>query len=116
MLAFHAASRSKTIGDAIFPSRQGRFHTTGTCGSFGSAAACAKLRGLSLAQTAYAPVAASQPAASGAPVDKAFHAGTPPKMDRRGGSAGAHFTGADDVLEAPLGFFRRRRGLIPPQS
>ena len=39
-------SRSK-IAEAIIPRHyDDGFHTTGTCGSFGSAAACAKLRGL----------------------------------------------------------------------
>src|SRR5204862_8360058 len=81
MLAFHiGVEAASKIGEAIFPrhDREG-FHTTGTIGSFGSAAACAKLRGLSSEQTAYAlGIAASQ--ASGirrnfGSMTKAFHAG-----------------------------------------
>src|SRR5262245_23936814 len=56
MVAFHVGVEAASkIGDAIFPrhDREG-FHTTGTIGSFGSAAACAKLRGLNVEQTAYA--------------------------------------------------------------
>src|SRR5262245_34967806 len=63
MLAFHVGVEVENkIGDAIAPrhDREG-FHTTGTCGSFGSAAASAKLRGLDAAQTAFAlGIAASQ--------------------------------------------------------
>ena len=88
MLAFHVGVEAASkIGDAIFPrhDREG-FHTTGTIGSFGSAAACAKLRGLDAEQSAYAlGIAASQ--ASGirrnfGSMTKAFHADTPPKTDR----------------------------------
>src|SRR5258706_8714225 len=112
MLAFHVGVEVENkIGDAISPrhDRDG-FHTTGTCGSFGSAAACAKLRGLTLVQPACAlGIAASQ--ASGirrnfGSMTKAFHAG----HAAENGSVAADlaalgFTAADDVLEAPLGFF-----------
>src|SRR5258705_12084539 len=111
MLAFHIGVEVENkIGDAISPrhDRDG-FHTTGTCGSFGSAAACARLRGLTVEQTASAiGVAASQ--ASGirrnfGSMTKAFHAG----HAAENGSVAADlaalgFTVADDVLEAPLGF------------
>ena len=48
MLAFHVGVEvANKIGDAISPRHyHDGFHTTGTFGSFGSAAACAKLRGL----------------------------------------------------------------------
>src|SRR5258705_5428133 len=63
MLAFHVGVEVENkIGDAISRRHDGDgFHTTGTCGSFGSAAACAKLRGLDAVQTAYAlGIAASE--------------------------------------------------------
>src|SRR5271169_6282493 len=48
MLAFHVGVEvANKIGDAVSPRhQQDGFHTTGTIGMFGSAAACAKLRGL----------------------------------------------------------------------
>jgi len=123
MLAFHVGVEVENkIGDAISPrhDRDG-FHTTGTCGSFGSAAACAKLRGLTSAQTSYAlGIAASQ--AGGirrnfGSMTKAFHAG----HAAENGSVAADlaalgFTAADDVLEAPLGFFQAAGGGFDPAA
>ena len=123
MLAFHVGVEAASkIGEAIAPrhDREG-FHTTGTIGSFGSAAACAKLRGLTVQQTAFAlGIAASQ--ASGirrnfGSMTKAFHAG----HAAEGGSVAADlaalgFTAADDVLEAPLGFFQAAGGGFDPAA
>jgi len=123
MLAFHVGVEVENkIGDAISPrhDRDG-FHTTGTCGSFGSAAACATLRGLTVAQTAYAlGIAASQ--AGGirrnfGSMTKSFHAG----HAAENGSVAADlaalgFTAADDVLEAPLGFFQAAGGGFDPAA
>ena len=123
MLAFHVGVEAASkIGDAIFPrhDREG-FHTTGTIGSFGSAAACAKLRGLDAEQTAYAlGIAASQ--ASGirrnfGSMTKAFHAG----HAAENGSVAADlaslgFTAAGDVLETPLGFFQAAGGGFDPSA
>jgi len=123
MLAFHVGVEAASkIGDAIFPrhDREG-FHTTGTIGSFGSAAACAKLRGLNAEQTAYAlGIAASQ--AGGirrnfGSMTKAFHAG----HAAENGSVAADlaslgFTAAGDVLETPLGFFQAAGGGFDPSA
>jgi 2-methylcitrate dehydratase PrpD len=123
MLAFHIGVEVENkIGDAIAPrhERDG-FHTTGTCGAFGSAAACARLRGLTVAQTSWAlGIAASQ--ASGirrnfGSMTKAFHAG----HAAENGSVAADlaalgFTAADDVLEAPLGFFQAAGGGFEPAA
>ena len=123
MLAFHVGVEAASkIGDAIFPrhDREG-FHTTGTIGSFGSAAACAKLRGLNAEQTAYAlGIAASQ--AGGirrnfGSMTKAFHAG----HAAENGSVAADlaslgFTAAGDVLETPLGFFQAAGGGFEPSA
>ncbi len=56
MLAFHAGVEvGNKIGDAMSPRHQQEgFHTTGTIGSLGSVAACAKLRGLDADKTAIA--------------------------------------------------------------
>jgi 2-methylcitrate dehydratase PrpD len=123
MLAFHVGVEvASKIGDAIFPrhDREG-FHTTGTIGSFGSAAACAKLRGLTSEQTAYAlGIAASE--AGGirrnfGSMTKAFHAG----HAAENGSVAADlaslgFTAAGDVLETPLGFFQAGGGGFDPAA
>ena len=123
MLAFHVGVEvASKIGDAIFPrhDREG-FHTTGTIGSFDSAAACAKLRRLTPQQTAYAlGLAASQ--AGGirrnfGSMTKAFHAG----HAAENGSVAADlaalgFTAAGDVLETPLGFFQAAGGGFDPAA
>lgn len=121
MLAFHVGVEvASKIGDAISPRHNEEgFHTTGTIGSFGSAAASAKLRGLDARQTAYAlGLAASQ--ASGirdnfGSMTKPFHAG----HAAENGIVAADlialgWTAADDVLEAPLGFFRAAGGRFDP--
>src|SRR5665213_3179234 len=58
MLAFHVGVEvGNKIGDAMSPRHQQEgYHTTGTIGTMGSAAACAKLRGLDEAKTAIASV------------------------------------------------------------
>jgi 2-methylcitrate dehydratase PrpD len=123
MRAFHVGVEvASKIGDAIFPrhDREG-FHTTGTIGSFGSAAACATLRRLTSEQTAYAlGLAASQ--AGGirrnfGSMTKAFHAG----HAAENGSVAADlavlgFTAAGDVLETPLGFFQAAGGGFDPAA
>ena len=123
LLAFHVGVEVESkIGDAISPrhDRDG-FHTTGTCGSFGSAAACARLRGLTPAQTAYAlGIAASQ--AGGirrnfGSMTKAFHAGHAAESGSVAADLAAlGFTAADDVLEAPLGFFQAAGGGFDPSA
>src|SRR6266516_438071 len=56
MLAYHLGVEVECkVAEAISPRHyDDGFHTTGTIGAFGSAAACAKLRGLDAKQTAYA--------------------------------------------------------------
>ncbi len=56
MLAYHMGVEVECkIAEAIAPRHyDDGFHTTGTCGSLGSAAACTKLRGLNALQTTYA--------------------------------------------------------------
>src|ERR1051325_9328132 len=123
MLAFHVGVEAASkIGEAIF-NRHDRdgFHTTGTMGAFGSAAACAKLRGLTVDQTAYAlGLAASQ--ASGirrnfGSMTKAFHAGHAAESGSLAADLGPlGFTAAGDVLETPLGFFQAAGGGFEPRA
>ena len=56
MVAYHVGVEVESkIAEAISPRHYNDgFHSTGTCGSFGSAAACARLRGLNAVKTAYA--------------------------------------------------------------
>ncbi len=111
MLAFHVGVEAASkIGDA-----------TGTIGSFGSAAACAKLRGLTVPQTAYAlGIAASQ--AGGirrnfGSMTKAFHAGHAAENGSVATDLAAlGFTAASDVLETPLGFFQAAGGGFDPSA
>jgi 2-methylcitrate dehydratase PrpD len=121
MLAFHVGVEVENkIGDAIAPRHdKDGFHTTGTCGSFGSAASCARLRGLNAAQTAYAlGVAASEAGgirANFGSMTKPFHAG----HAAENGSVAADlaslgWTASDDVLEDPLGFFHAAGGGFNP--
>ena len=121
MLAFHVGVEAASkIGDAISPRHNGDgFHTTGTCGAFGSAAACAKLRSLDVRQTAYAlGVAASE--ASGlrdnfGSMTKPFHAGHAAENGIVAADLAAlGWTAADDILEAPLGFFQAAGGGFDP--
>ncbi len=121
MLAFHVGVEVENkIGDAISRRHDGDgFHTTGTCGTFGSAAVCAKLAGLTVEQTAYAlGIAASE--ASGirrnfGSMTKAFHAGHAAENGAVAADLAAlGWTAADDVLESPLGFFQAAGGGFDP--
>lgn len=91
------------------------FHTTGTIGVFGSAAACAKLRGLDAAKTAYAlGIAAAE--AGGlrenfGTMTKPFHAGHAAEAGVVAADLAAlGWTAAPNILEAQYGFFRAAGG------
>jgi 2-methylcitrate dehydratase PrpD len=110
------------IGDAISARHNADgFHTTGTCGSFGSAAACAKLRGLNATQTLRAlGIAGSQ--ASGlrdnfGTMTKPFHAGHAAESGVVAADlASMGWTAAEDILEAPLGFYQAEGGTYDPRA
>ena len=101
------------IARAVSPSHANRgYHPTGTIGSFGGAAASARLLGLDEAQTAHALGIAGLQAAgimqSGDPswryltaIDggRAAHLGVTAALMARSG-----FPGAEDIFEGPLGF------------
>ena len=120
MLAFHVGVEAgNKIGDAISPRhQQDGYHTTGTIGAMGSAAACAKLRGLNADKAAIAlAVAASQ--ASGlrdnfGSMTKPFHAGHAGESGTVAADLAAiGWTAAPDILEAQLGFFQVGGGFDP---
>jgi 2-methylcitrate dehydratase PrpD len=120
MLAFHIGVEvGNKIGDAVSPRhQQDGYHTTGTIGSFCSAAACAKLRGLNADKTAIAlAIAGSE--ASGlrdnfGSMTKPFHAGHAGESGTVAADLAAiGWTAAPDILEAPLGFFQVGGGFDP---
>lgn len=122
MLAYHVAVEvENTIGDAISQRHNGDgFHTTGTVGAFGSAAACAKLRALNLTQTERTlGLAGSQ--ASGlrdnfGTMTKPFHAGHAAEAGVISADLVAlGWTAAEDILEAPLGFYQAEGGTYDPR-
>ena len=110
------------IAEAISPRHYNDgFHTTGTIGSLGSAAACAKLRGLNATQAAYAlGVAATE----GGGFRDNFGSMTKPFQAARAAENGTTavdlaalgWTAANDILEAPLGFFQAEGGGFDPPS
>ncbi len=121
MLAFHVGVEVENkIGDAASPrhEREG-YHTTGTCGVFGSTAASAKLRALNTTQTAYAlGVAGSESSgvrANFGSMSKSFNAGHAADCGTQAADlAFLGWTAADDILESPLGFYRAGGGGYSP--
>jgi 2-methylcitrate dehydratase PrpD len=121
MLAYHVGVEVESkIAEAISPRHYGDgFHTTGTCGSFGSFAAAAKLRGLDVPQTLNAMgIVASEGAGlreNFGSMTKPFHAGHAAEngivaVDL----ALIGWTASDRILEAPLGFFHAAGGGYDP--
>src|SRR5579864_7954140 len=121
MLAYHLGVEVESkIAEAIDPRHYNDgFHSTGTCGSFGSAAACARLRGLDALKTAYAlGVAAAEGGGlrdNFGSMTKPFHAGHAAENGTVAADLAAlGWTAADDILEAPLGFFQAEGGGFDP--
>lgn len=110
------------IAEAISPRHYNDgFHTTGTIGSFGSAAACAKLQGLDVSKTAYAlGVAAAE--AGGlrenfGSMTKPFHAGHAAEAGVVAADlATLGWTAAANILEAQYGFFHAAGGSFDPAA
>ncbi|HEY1865767.1 MAG TPA: MmgE/PrpD family protein, partial [Candidatus Acidoferrales bacterium] len=122
-LAYHVGVEVECkIAEAISPRHYNDgFHSTGTCGSFGSAAACARLRGLNPQQTAYAlGIAAAEGGGlrdNFGSMTKPFHAGHAAENGTVAADLAAlGWTAADDILEAPLGFFQAAGGGFDPGS
>jgi len=108
------------IAEAISPRHYGDgFHSTGTIGSLGSAAACARLRELDPVRTAYAlGIAAAE--AGGlrenfGTMTKPFHAGHAAEAGVVAADLAAlGWTAAPNILEARYGFFQAAGGGFDP--
>ncbi|MFY9558948.1 MAG: MmgE/PrpD family protein [Terriglobales bacterium] len=110
------------IAEAISPRHyQDGFHSTGTCGVFGSTAACARLKGLDAEKAGCALAIAASHAAglreNFGTMMKPFQAGHATES----GVVAADFaalgwTGAEQILEAPRGFFHAYGGGYDPSA
>jgi len=104
------------IAEAIAPRHYADgFHSTGTCGSFGSAAASAKLKQLTLEQILYAFGIVGAEAAglreNFGTMTKPFQAGHAAENGVAAADLGAlGWTAAPQILEAPRGFFHAYGG------
>src|SRR5882762_1344611 len=123
MLAYHLGAEVECkIAEAIAPRHyQDGFHTTGTGGPFGSAAACAKLLKFDLLKTQKAfGLAASQSAGlreNFGTMTKPFQAGHAAES----GLVSAElvelgWTAAEQIFEADRGFFRAAGGSYDPST
>ena len=121
MLAYHLGVEVETkITEAISPRHyEDGFHSTGTCGVFGGTVACAKLRGFDVEHvvTSFA-IAASQAAGlreNFGTMTKPFQAGHASESGVVATDfAALGWTGADQILEAPRGFFHAYGGTYDP--
>jgi 2-methylcitrate dehydratase PrpD len=123
MLAYHVGAEVECkIAEAISPRHyQDGFHTTGTCGPFGSAAACSKLLKFDRSKTLNAlGLAASQSGGlreNFGTMTKPFQAG----HAAEGGLVSAElvalgWTAAEQILEADRGFFHAAGGSYDPSA
>ena len=123
MLAYHLGVEVECkIAEAIAPRHyEDGFHSTGTCGPFGSAAACAKLLGLDVAKTSIAfGIAGSR---SGG-LRENFGTMTKPLQAGHAAETGVEaaqladlgWTAAQQILEAQRGFFRAAGGGFDPAA
>jgi 2-methylcitrate dehydratase PrpD len=110
------------IAEAISPRHyEDGFHSTGTCGVFGSAAASARLRGFDVGRTVRAfAIAASHAAGlreNFGTMMKPFQAGHSAESGVAATDLAAlGWTGAEDILEAQRGFFHAYGGSYDPGS
>jgi 2-methylcitrate dehydratase PrpD len=121
MLAYHLGVEIECkIAEAISPRHYDEgFHSTGTCGSFGSTVACAKLRGLDVLQTRYAlGIGATEGGGfrnNFGSMTKPFQAGHAAENGTVAVDLAAlGWTASDNILEAPLGFFQAAGGGFDP--
>jgi 2-methylcitrate dehydratase PrpD len=110
------------IAEAISPRHyQDGFHTTGTCGPFGSAAACAKLLKFDLGKTLNSfGLAGSQSGGlreNFGTMTKPFQAGHAAESGLVSAEmAGLGWTAAEQILEAERGFFHAAGGSYDPSA
>src|SRR5215472_12617512 len=123
MVAYHMGVEVETkINEAISPRHYDEgFHSTGTCGSFGSTAACARLRGLDVKQTVYAiGIGATEGGGfrdNFGSMTKPFQAGHAAENGTVAADLAAlGWTAADNILEAPFGFFQAAGGGFDPDA
>jgi 2-methylcitrate dehydratase PrpD len=123
MLAYHLGVEVETkVAEAISPRHyEDGFHSTGTCGVFGSVVACAKLNRFNAQQTATGMgIAASQAAGlreSFGTMTKPFHAGHAAEAGLVAADLAAlGWTAAEKILEAQRGFFHAYGGSYDPQT
>jgi 2-methylcitrate dehydratase PrpD len=121
MLAYHLGVEVECkVAEAISPRHYGDgFHTTGTIGPLGSAAACARLHGLDARQTAYTlGVAVTEGGGfrnNFGSMTKPLHAGHAAESGTVAADlASLGWTASETILEAPLGFFQAEGGGYDP--
>lgn len=121
MLAYHLGVEVECkIAEAISPRHyQDGFHSTGTCGVFGSAAACAKLLRFDLSQVLNTfGLAASQSGGlreNFGTMTKPLQAGHAAESGLAAAElAGLGWTAAQQILEAERGFFHAYGGTFEP--
>jgi len=123
MLAYHLGVEVECkIAESIAPRHYDEgFHTTGTCGTFGSTTACAKLRGLDVMQATYAlGIGATEGGGfrdNFGSMTKPFQAGHAAENGTVAADLAAlGWTAANNILEAPLGFFQAAGGGFDPDA
>src|SRR5882757_4321322 len=121
LLAYHLGVEVECkIAEAIAPRHyEDGFHSTGTCGPFGSAAACSKLLRFDVPKTLHAfGIAASQSAGlreNFGTMTKPFQAGHAAESGLRSAYlADIGWTAAQQILEAQRGFFHAAGGSFDP--
>jgi 2-methylcitrate dehydratase PrpD len=121
MTAYHVGVEVECkIAEAISPRHyEDGFHSTGTIGPLGAAAACARLRGYSVEQTQRTlGIAASEGAGlreQFGTMTKPFHAGHAAESGVFAADlAQLGWTAAPQILEAPRGFFHAYGGTYEP--
>src|SRR6266481_4784863 len=123
MLAYHLGVEVECkIAEAIAPRHyQDGFHTTGTCGPFGSAAACAKLLQFDLSETL---IAFGLAASHSGGLRENFGTMTKPYQAGHAAQSGLvsaelvalGWTAAEQILEADRGFFHAAGGSYDPAA
>jgi 2-methylcitrate dehydratase PrpD len=123
LLAYHLGVEVECkIAEAIAPRHyEDGFHSTGTCGPFGSAAACSKLFGLDLNKTLNAfGIAGSQSAGlreNFGTMTKPFQAGHAAESGLQSVQlADIGWTAATQILEAQRGFYHAAGGSFDPAA
>src|SRR6266481_3893374 len=123
LLAYHVGTEVECkIAESISPRHyQDGFHTTGTCGPFGSAAACAKLLQFDLSKTLKTfGLAASQSGGlreNFGTMTKPFQAGHAAEIGLTSAElVSLGWTAAEQILEADRGFFHAAGGSYDPPA